>query len=152
MKLQYYRLQKISEGSISLGGTDDRPLDGPTEVGSGAVREQPVALSRLIDLVNQRFGTEFTEADQLFLDQIVEAALLHETLQQAAKANPQDRFVLVLRGLLESLFIERMDQNVDIFAGYMNEPGFRKVVDGWLSDQVYRRLSDGPAAQATAPE
>lgn len=146
VKLQYYRLQKISEGSISLDGTKGRPLDGPTEVGSNVVREQAVALSRLIDLINQRFGTEFTEADQLFFDQIIEAALLHETLQQAAKANPQDRFTLVLRGLLETLFIERMDQNVEIFARYMNEPAFRKIVDGWLSDQVYRRLSQETAA------
>lgn len=143
VKLQYYRLQKISEGSISLADTKGRPLDGPTEVGSNLVREQAVALSSLIDLINQRFGTEFTEADQLFFDQIVEAALLHETLQQAAKANPQDRFTLVLRGLLETLFIERMDQNVEIFARYMNEPAFRHIVEGWLSDQVYRRLSSG---------
>jgi len=58
--------------------------------------------------------------------------------------------VLVLRGLLESLFIVRMDQNVEIFARYMNEPGFRRVVDGWLSDQVYRRSADGPAGQPAA--
>lgn len=152
VRLQYYRLQKISEGSIGLGYAERRPLDGPTEVGSNVVREQPVSLSRLIDLINQRFGTEFTEADQLFFDQIVEAALLHETLQQAAKANPQDRFVLVLRGLLESLFIERMDQNVEIFARYMNEPTFRKVVDAWLSDQVYNRLSAEPQAPASSEE
>ena len=82
----------------------------------------------------------------------MEAALLHETLQQAARANPQDRFVLVLRGLLESLFIERMDQNVEIFARYINEPSLRKVVDGWLSDQVYRRLSAEPAAQVFTAE
>ena len=74
------------------------------------------------------------------------------TILEAVKANPQDWFVLVLRGLLESLFIERMDQNVEIFARYMNEPGFRRVVDGRLSDQVYRRLADGPAGQPPAAE
>ena len=29
-----------------------------------------IELSRLIDIVNQRFGTEFKPADQLFFDQI----------------------------------------------------------------------------------
>jgi len=149
VKLQYYRLQMISEGSINLNGVDGKPLDGPTEVGSGVVREKAVALSKLIDIINQRFGTEFTEADQLFFDQIVEAALMHETLQQAARANPQDRFVLVLRGMLETLFIERMDQNVEIFARYMNEPAFRRTVEGWLSDQVYKRLAAEPASEVT---
>ena len=39
VRLEYYRLQKISEGSISLQDGDARPLDGPTEVGSGLVRD-----------------------------------------------------------------------------------------------------------------
>src|SRR3989475_6233988 len=56
VRLEYYRLQKISEGSISLQDGEARRLDGPTEVGSGLVREQPVALSQLIDLINDRFG------------------------------------------------------------------------------------------------
>src|SRR5713101_9138290 len=67
--LEYYRLQKISEGSISLRHGGARPLDGPTEVGSGLVHQQPVPLSQLIDLVNERFGTDFNHADQLFFDQ-----------------------------------------------------------------------------------
>jgi type I restriction enzyme R subunit len=45
------------------------------EVGSGALHEQPVPLSQLIDVVNERFGTDFNQADQLFFDQIVEAAM-----------------------------------------------------------------------------
>ena len=45
MRLEYYRLQKISEGSISLRDGDARPLDGPTDVGSGLDRTQPVPLS-----------------------------------------------------------------------------------------------------------
>jgi hypothetical protein len=38
------------------------------------VREEHVSLSRLIDIINQRFGGELNEADQLFFDQIAEAA------------------------------------------------------------------------------
>ena len=68
VRLEYYRLQKISEGSISLGDGEARPLDGPTEVGSGLVRPQPVPLSQLIDIMNERFGTDFNQADQLFFD------------------------------------------------------------------------------------
>ncbi len=56
VELDYYRLQKISEGSISLSEGYAKPLDGPREVGSGMVREEEVPLSRLIDLINERFG------------------------------------------------------------------------------------------------
>jgi len=140
VRLEYYRLQKISEGSISLKEGTARPLDGPNEVGSGALHEQPVALSRLIDLVNERFGTDFNQADQLFFDQIVEAAAKDSMLQQAAKVNPEDKFALVFNSMLETLFIERMEQNEEVFSRYMNDPSFQKVITGWMAEEVYRRL------------
>lgn len=142
VRLEYYRLQKISEGSISLSEGYAQPLDGPTETGSGMVREVPVPLSRLIDLINERFGTEFNDADQLFFDQIIEAAMLDETLRQAATVNPVDKFSLVFNNLLETFFIERMEQNEEIFARFMNEVGFQKVVTSWIANQVYSRIRE----------
>jgi type I restriction enzyme R subunit len=150
IRLQYYRLQKISEGSISVNEGKAAPLDGPSEVGSGQVREQPVPLSRLIDVINERFGTEFTTADQLFFDQIVEAALADEGLQQAARANPEDKFALVFGRVLESLFVERMEQNEDIFARFINDPSFQTVVASWLVGEVYRKLQTLPATELPA--
>jgi type I restriction enzyme R subunit len=143
VRLEYYRLQKISEGSISLQEGQARPLDGPNEVGSGLVREEAVPLSQLIDLVNARFGTDFNQADQFFFDQIVEAALTDDGLRQAAVVNPEDRFGLVFRNLLERLFVERMDQNEEIFVRYMNDAPFREIVSGWMASEAYRRLRAG---------
>ena len=140
VRLEYYRLQKISEGSIDLKEGDARALDGPTEVGSGLVREEAVALSRLIDIVNERFGTDFNQADQLFFDQIIEAAISDEGLKQAAEVNPGDKFELVFKNILETLFVERMDQNEEIFGKFMNDKAFQKIVTGWLSSEVYKRL------------
>jgi type I restriction enzyme, R subunit len=140
IRLEYYRLQKISEGSISLSKEYARPLDGPTEVGSALVAREAVPLSRLIDLVNERFGTDFNQADQLFFDQMVEAAVLDEGLKQAAAVNPGDKFELVFKNLLQALFVERMDQNEDIFVRFMNDLPFQKTVTGWMAEQAYRRL------------
>lgn len=151
VRLEYYRLQKISEGSISLKDGDARRLDGPTEVGSGLVRPQPMPLSQLIDLVNERFGTDFNQADQLFFDQIVEAAMADDGLRQAAAVNPGDKFELVFKNLLETLFVERMDQNEEIFVRFMNDPPFQKVVTAWMASETYRRLraSAGEGSAAT---
>ena len=140
VKLEYYRLQKISEGSITLKDGDARKLDGPAEVGSGALHEQPVPLSQLIDIVNERFGTDFNQADQLFFDQIVEAAMSDDSLRQAAAVNPGDKFELLFRNVLERLFVDRMDQNEDIFVRYMNDSAFQKVVTAWLAEEAYKRF------------
>jgi type I restriction enzyme R subunit len=140
VRLEYYRLQKISEGSISLSEGYARSLDGPTEVGTGIVRESPVTLSSLIDQLNERFGTEFNQADQLFFDQIIETAIRDENIIQAAEVNPEDKFTLVFKNLLQSLFVERMDQNEEIFARFMNDPAFQKMVTGWLATEAYGKL------------
>jgi type I restriction enzyme R subunit len=149
VRLEYYRLQKISEGSISLQDGDARPLDGPTDVGSGLVRSQPVPLSQLIDVVNERFGADFNQADQLFFDQIVEAAMADDGLRQAAAVNPGDKFELVFRNLLERLFVERMDQNEEIFVRFMNDPAFQKIVTAWMASEAYRRLRSDVGGAAT---
>ena len=141
VELDYYRLQKISEGSISLNEGYAKPLDGPREVGSGMVREEPVSLSRLIDIINQRFGGELNDADQLFFDQITEAASQNESLQKAAEVNSLDKFQLVFRQVLESLFIERMELNEELFTDYMGKSEMRELVSKWLGSQVYARLS-----------
>jgi type I restriction enzyme, R subunit len=140
IQLEYYRLQKISEGSISLHGGYATPLDGPKDIGSGRVREDNVPLSRLIDQINERFGENLNEADQLFFDQITEAAALIDRLTQAAQTNPIEKFQLVFDRVLESLFIERMELNEDLFARYMNDPEFKELVSQWLGQQVYARI------------
>lgn len=141
VELDYYRLQKISEGSITLNEGYAKPLDGPREVGTGVVREEDVALSRLIDLINDRFGSELNDADQLFFDQIAETASQSEALQKAAEVNSIDKFHLVFRQVLESLFIERMDLNEELFTNYMGKPDMQDVVSKWLGNRVYERLS-----------
>lgn len=143
VKLEYYRIQKISEGSINLRDGDSPPLYGPTEVGSGALREQPVRLSQLIDVVNERFGTDFNQADQLFFDQIVEAAMTDDGLRRAASVNPGEKFQLLFRNVLEKLFVDRMDQNEEIFVRFMNDASFQRLVTGWMADEAYRRLRSG---------
>ena len=140
VRLEYYRLQKISEGSISLRKGKTLALDGPTEVGSGLAREEAVPLSQLIDIVNERFGTDFNQADQLFFDQIVEAALIDHGMRRAAAVNPEDKFGLVFKNLIERLFVERMDQNEEIFVRYMNDVPFQRIVGNWMASEAYRRL------------
>jgi len=116
------------------------------------LHEQPVALSQLIDLINERFGTDFNAADQLFFDQLVEAAAQDTVLQQAAKVNPADKFALVFNSMLETLFIERMEQNEEVFARYMNDSAFQRLVTSWLAEEVFRRLSGTSPRSAAYPK
>lgn len=138
--LKYYRLQKISEGSIVLEPGVGGELKGPTAVGTGMAGDEEVELSQLIDILNERFGTDFKPADQLFLDSVREDAVASEALRQAASANSIENFKYVFGKALEGLFIDRMEQNEEIFARFINEPNFQRLVEEHLRKQVYEQI------------
>lgn len=140
MALKYYRLQKISEGTIRLEAGIDSEVNGPTAVGTSKGESPQVELSQLIDIINERFGTDFKFADQLFFDQTREEAIANENLRQVAHANLYEGFHLVFRKVLEDLFIDRMEQNEGIFAKFMNDPEFKAVVEDGLGRQVYDQI------------
>ncbi len=138
--LKYYRLQKMGENSIDLKDGVADPLKGPTEVGTKSAKDDQIELSTLIDQLNERFGTEFTPADQLFFDQVTATAIANETLQEAAKVNTLDNFSFVFNKMMESLFIERLDGNEAIFTKLMNDDSFRSIAANHLVKEVYERI------------
>jgi type I restriction enzyme R subunit len=140
VQLRYYRLQKISEGSIDLHVGEPEPLYGPGEVGTGQIRDEEIELSQLIDLLNERFGTDFRPADQLFFDQVREQAVADDTLRQAALVNTLEDFKYIFDKALEGLLIDRMDGNEEIFAKLMNDDKFRDVAARHLLRQVYDQI------------
>jgi hypothetical protein len=52
-----------------------------------------------------------------------------------------DKFQLVFRQVLESLFIERMKLIEELFTDYMDKPDLQDLVSKWIGSQVYDRLS-----------
>jgi type I restriction enzyme R subunit len=139
VELQYYRLQKMSESAIDLKVGEPEALYGPTDVGTGQADED-VQLSILVGRLNERFGTEFTLADQLFFDQVRETAVANAQLRQAIRANSIENFEPVFNKQLENLFIERMDGNEEIFVRLMNDEAFRNVAASYLMRAVYQQV------------
>jgi type I restriction enzyme R subunit len=133
-------LQKISEGSINLQAGKGGDVSGPTELGTGVSHGEKIDLSQLIDILNERFGTDFKPGDQLFFDSIREDAVADSGLRQAALANTMENFGYVFLKALEGLFIDRMEQNEDITAKYLNEKEFQEVVSKTLFKQVYEQI------------
>jgi len=145
--LKFYRLEKISDGAIPLEAGQGGEVKGPTAVGTGTSQDEMIELSQLIDILNDRFGTNFKPVDQLFLDQVREEAVADETLRQAAVANTIENFKFVFAKALEDIFIDRMEQNEAIFARFMNDLEFQKLVEKHLRQQVYEQIREGLAPQ-----
>ena len=144
--LRFFRLQQMTEGSIDLSEGEAGPLKGPTDVGTARAKEEEVALSSLIDRLNERFGTDFTEADQLFFDQISASAENDESIAEVARANNFANFSSYLDRMLNDLFIARMEGNEEIFARVMTDSEFRAAAHEHLAREVFRRVREKQVA------
>jgi type I restriction enzyme R subunit len=141
--LQYYRLQRIFSGAIELReGEGEYGVKSPTDVGSGKAKDEPAPLSEIIEVLNERFGTNFTEEDRLFFEQIKEKATNHPQVIQLRQANPFDKFQLGLRKMIENLMIQRMGENDKIVTRYMDDKAFENVAFGVLSKVIYEAIPE----------
>ncbi|MFP4846664.1 type I restriction endonuclease subunit R [Winogradskyella sp. PE311] len=140
--MEYYRLQKVKEGSIDLVKGEDGELDGLTEAGIKRAKEEKALLSEIIDVLNERFGTEFEEADRLFFEQIEAELIEDEKLQAQAKANKIDTFKYAFEDMFLNKLIERMDQNQDIFDKIIENKSFGNLVKELMLKKVYSKINE----------
>jgi type I restriction enzyme R subunit len=139
LALQYYRLEKSEEGAIDIGSTTGE-VDVPTETGTGTQDDEEVELSTIVEKINEKLGTDFTEADQLFLDQLKEDALDNDHLRQAAKVNNQENFALEFDDALTSMFIDRREKNQELFAEFMDNEEVQEIITEHLRKEVYSQI------------
>ncbi|QYJ75712.1 type I restriction endonuclease subunit R [Shewanella sp. FJAT-52076] len=148
--LQYYRLQRVFSGAIELReGEGDYGVKSPTEVGTSKTKEEKAPLSEIIRVLNDRFGTNFTEEDRLFFEQIREKAANSPEVIRLRQANPFDKFQLGLRQMLEDLMIQRMSENDKIVSRYMDDKAFEDAAFAVLSKVIYDTI---PGSSGDFPE
>ncbi len=138
--LEYYRLQKTGEGTIGLEKQREGELNVASEVGTGEAGKEEEHLSAIINILNERFGTEFTDSDQLFFEQIERDLSSDAKLQQQAQSNSIENFKYPFDNVFIDRVVERMEQNQGITDRIMSETGFSEAVRDHLLARVYARL------------
>jgi type I restriction enzyme R subunit len=138
--LKYYRINKTSEGTVHLIAAEPVALWGPTDLGTRKAKDVEVPLSEIIEVLNERFGTEFTKADQLLFDQFIQAAKEDQEVVERALANALDNFELAMKPKIEGLMIDRMEQNQEIVTRYLNDPAFQTAAFKALVGKIYQEI------------
>lgn len=140
VELQYYRLARVSSGPIDLKVGEPEAVYNPTDVGTGKAKDEKAPLSEIIQVLNERFGTTFTEEDRLFFEQIKARATADRQVIQTAMANPLDKFQLGVRKLIEDLMIQRMSENDKIVTRYMDDEEFQKIAFPILAREIFETV------------
>ncbi len=151
--LQYYRLARVHTGSIDIADGEPQYVKTPTETGTRKAQDEQAPLSEIIEILNERFGTQFTEEDRLFFDQIREKACNSDVVVRTALANPLDRFEMGVRSLIEDLMIERMGENDRIVTRYMSDKEFQGSAFPVLAREIFEtvRARRGDVGPGGAP-
>lgn len=140
--LEYYRLQKIVEGDLVLQIQGKHELDPITEAGIKREKEEKDKLSNIIAVLNERYGTDFTDADRLYFEQIEQALYENEELKIRAINNPIENFKYAFDEVFIQTLIDRMDANQDIFDKIMGNEEFKEDVKNWLTKRIYNRFKE----------
>jgi len=138
--LQYYRLDRTYSGAIMVREGPAQYVVTPREVGTGKAKEEKAPLSEIIEALNERFGTQFSEEDRLFFQQIKERACKSDQVIRTALANPLDKFELGIRKLIEDLMIERMGENDRIVTRYMADQDFQGTAFPILAREIFEAV------------
>ncbi len=140
--LEYYRLQKIAEGDLVLQVQGKHDLDPVTEAGISREKEEKDKLSNIINLLNEKYGTDFTDADRLYFEQIEQALYENEELKVRARNNPIENFKYAFDEIFVQILIDRMDANQEIFDKIMVDTQFKDDVKSWLTKKIYERFNE----------
>jgi type I restriction enzyme R subunit len=139
IELTHLKIAQTYEGSGSLeeGGGEVVAIFS----GRGPEHEpESEHLSRIVDVMNERFGLELGEADQLLFDQFEESWAADEKLADRARNNDFQNFRLVFDRTFLDTVVRRMDENEDIFKRILDEPTFRQTVLDHYAEKLYGRL------------
>lgn len=134
--LDKYKLEKNFEGYILLEGGQEIP---PAKGTIGGKQKKKEALSIIIEKINERFGTDFTEMDKV-LAQLTEDFMADERLVDLARNNPQSTFEKIFEPKFKDIAAQRYEQNEEFFIKMFSDEEFMSEVIRLMLPEVYRRL------------
>ena len=138
--LEYYRLEKDFEGSIELEPTEGgfKPITG--EAGRREKKKDPLTI--IIDKINEKYGTTFTEMDKVLL-QIENDYAAQDKWKSYAHNNDFQTFMLLFARDFPETAASRYEQNESFFVKMFSDPEMMQQVMDTIGGVLYERLRKG---------
>ncbi len=135
--LEYYKLQKTSSGNIELESTDCALAN--IKGGIGGKKKEEDVLSEIIDKMNERFGTQFSEQDKV-LEQFKSALKKDEKMQSAAKSNDKSLCRYIYNTKFKDVAVNLYNQNDEFFMSLFGDENKMKFVMEQMFNVVFNEL------------
>lgn len=140
VSLEYFKIKNTFEGSGSLSESDTKELENNQNKSTVKEEEEKDSFTEIIERLNQRFGTEFTESDKLSIVQIKTDFSFNQDLIAKAKTNTLEEFKYAFEKEFLGIVINRMGINEDFFAKILDDPDFKEELMRMMLSEVYTTL------------
>ena len=137
--LNSYRNEKTFDGSGALVEGDGATLIGFKDGGAGIIHDGTAPLSEIIEVINERFGTDWSPEDRLLFEQISGDMVADQKLATQARANSKEQFKEVFEPRVLKAFVERKGRNEKIIGDFMSNEAMRTMIIGAMLEDVYLR-------------
>ena len=135
--LEYYKLEKDFEGPIELEGTDGGFVPVTGDAGHREPKKDPLTV--IIEKINDKFGTNFTEMDKVLI-QMENDYAKQEKWQSYAQNNDRSTFMLLFMKDFPTMAAERYEQNDEFFRRLFADPDMMSQVMDTVGSVLYERL------------
>ena len=142
VELTHLRHQMTFSGTLSLTSElgEVRSFFGE---GKGGQQELDMEhLSSIVEVLNERFGTDLTDVDKLLFDQFEESWVADGELSDQAQNNSIENFRLVFDRKFLQTIVTRMDANSEIFKRILDDDEFRELLGDYYVKKVYEQLRE----------
>ena len=146
--LEYYRLEKDFDGAIELESAEGGFVPITGEAGRREQKKDPLTV--LIDKINERYGTNFTEMDKVLI-QMENDYASQSKWQSYARNNDRKTFMLLFEKDFPNMAAQRYEQNDDFFVRLFSDPELMKQVMETVGSVLYQRLRKRKPIKYTTP-
>jgi len=143
VELTHLRHQMTFTGTLALT-SETGEVQSFFGEGKGGQQELDLEhLSDIVEVLNDRFGTDLTDVDKLLLDQFEESWVADGELSDQAQNNSIENFRLVFDRKFLQTIVTRVDANDEIYKKILDDEDFRATVGEFYLRKVYERLREG---------
>ena len=127
VELTHLRHEQQFAGSVSLDSDTGEVVT--ISSGTGRLAEpEPEPLSVIIDRLNERYGTDWRDADRLVFDAALQDVVSDQRVQVQAVNNSPENFGLVFPQIFTDALLGRMDRNEKVVFRFLDDDELKSDV------------------------
>lgn len=140
--MESYKVEKKGETNVALEDEEGKldPMTGGGTGGGGSDEETDM-LSKIIKEINERYGTNFNDADRVILNDLSMRLLKSDVLQGSIKNNSKDSAKLKFDSLFQDELVGVLDNHFSLYQKLDQSPELKRFVQDRVFEYVVRSVN-----------